>query len=189
MIAASENIFEVVLVSQDGDGVPHVAPFGIRHRAGQIHIAPYRPSKSLDNLLSTGKATINMTDDVRVIAGALTHHECWQLHQVAESWILDSALSYQQLKLNRVVEDEVRPSLYFDIVDSRTLKPFLGYNRAQNAVLELAIMVSRIKLIPLQKISQAMKTLQVAIDKTAGERERQAWQWLCDCIHEHEQMS
>lgn len=185
MSSPKEAIFEAIIVSQDITGQPHVAPFGIRHREGKVHIAPYRPSKTLDNLLASGKATLNITDDVRVFAGALTHYPCWQLSQKDDAWVLDSALNYQQLRLSKVEQDAVRPSLYFDVTKTCILKPFQGYNRAQNAVVELAILISRINRIPLQEIEQTITTLEIQINKTAGERELQAWQWLCDYLKQH----
>ena len=40
-------------------------------------------------------------------------------------------------------------------------------------------------MLPIEKINQEMQYLQIAIDKTAGERELQAWQWLVDRISNH----
>jgi uncharacterized protein len=45
--------------------------------------------------------------------------------------------------------------------------------------------VSRLHMLPVEKITQEMQYLQIAIDKTAGERELQAWQWLVDCVNNH----
>jgi uncharacterized protein len=61
----------------------------------------------------------------------------------------------------------------------------MGFNRAQAAVIELAVLVSRLHMLPVEKITQEMQYLQIAIDKTAGERELQAWQWLVDCVNNH----
>ena len=49
--------------------------------------------------------------------------------------------------------------------------PFRGFNRAQAAVLEAAILVSRLHLLPERKIRSELEYLEVAIGKTAGEKE------------------
>ena len=189
MSTQAEAIYELIVVSEDPQGNPHVATFGIRRRAGQVLIAPYKPSTSLDNLLNQKVATLNMTDDVRVFAGALTNHHCWQLSRRNEAWLLDSALSYQRLALHHVEQDEVRPRLYFDVIENAQLGSFAGYNRAQHAVIELSVLVSRLHLLPISEIKQEMQSLQRVVEKTAGEREWQAWQWLVDKIAEYSELS
>ena len=161
-----EKINEIILITENSDGSPHIAPFGMRERDGFILIAPFRPSTSLDNLLSGRSATINTTDDVRVFAGALTGRRQWPGNKQGLNWVLDSALSYQALKLVKVEEDAQRPHLYFEVTKEKNLRPFKGYNRAQAAVLELCVLVSRLSMLPLEKVTSEMTYLQIAIDKT-----------------------
>jgi hypothetical protein len=40
-------------------------------------------------------------------------------------------------------------------------------------------------MLPAEKIEREIAYLQIAIDKTAGPRERQAWEWLMQRIAEH----
>jgi hypothetical protein len=55
---------------------------------------------------------------------------------------------------------------------------FMGLNRAQAAVVEGAVLVSRLHMLALEKIDSEMAYLQIAIDKTAGAGEHEAWGWL-----------
>jgi hypothetical protein len=52
-------------------------------------------------------------------------------------------------------------------------------------VIELAVLVSRLTRLPKEKVQSERQYLQIAIDKTAGERELQAWAWLTDKIDNH----
>lgn len=45
-------------------------------------------------------------------------------------------------------------------------------------MLEAAILVSRLHRLPAEKVQLEMEYLRIAVDKTAGEREREAWGWL-----------
>jgi hypothetical protein len=180
-----EKINEIILISENADGTPHIAPFGIRERGELLLIAPFRPSASLDNLISRRPATINTTDDVRVFAGALTGRRQWPVSKLDGAWVLSSALSFRSIKLAKVEEDEQRPHLYFDVKKEGNLKPFRGYNRAQVAVIELCVLVSRLNRLPLEKILAEMEYLQIAIDKTAGEQELEAWGWLLEAVENH----
>ena len=63
-----------------------------------------------------------------------------------------------------------------------THAPFRGLNRAKAAVLEAAILVSRLSMLPREKIDGEIAYLRIAIDKTAGPEEREAWDWLMDAV-------
>lgn len=180
-----EKIDEIILITECEDGSPHIAPFGIRERDGLILIAPFKPSTSLTNMLAGRPVTLNTTDDVRVFAGALTGRRSWPVSKQDDAIVLSSALSYQRLKLVKVEDDEVRPNLYFEVLKQSNLKPFRGYNRAQAAVIELCVLVSRLNRLPIEKIEAEMAYLQIAIDKTAGEQEFEAWTWLLEAVENH----
>jgi uncharacterized protein len=181
----SEKINEIILITECEDGSPYIAPFGVRERDGLILIAPFRPSVSLDNLLSGRRATINTSDDVRVFAGALTGRRHWKVQDIAGALVLESALAYKTLKLEKVENDTQRPQLYLKVIREEMLKPFQGYNRAQAAVLELCVLVSRLNMLPIEKISSEMDYLRIAIEKTAGDIELEAWGWLVEAVENH----
>ena len=70
-------IFETIISTVDTQGNAHVSPFGIQMQQGLVIISPYKPSITLDNILATQHAVVNLTDDVRVFAGALTGRSAW----------------------------------------------------------------------------------------------------------------
>ena len=63
-----------------------------------------------------------------------------------------------------------------------THAPFGGFNRAQAAVIELAILVSRLDRLPPEKILTEIAYLKIAVDKTAGRKELEAWTWLMERV-------
>ena len=58
--------------------------------------------------------------------------------------------------------------------------PFQGFNRAQAAILEAAILVSRLHMLPRDRIERELAYLRSAVEKTAGLREVEAWSWLTE---------
>jgi uncharacterized protein len=181
-------IYETIITSTSLEGETHIAPFGIQWLDGKVLISPFRPSTTLQNIQATGYAVLNLTDDVRVFAAAIAKRK-EQFATVSVSIPqysrLKDCLAHHVLKLEHIEEEDVRPKLIMTVVDSETHKPFAGFNRAQAAVIELAVLVSRLHMLPIEKITQEMQYLQIAIDKTAGERECEAWQWLVDRINNH----
>lgn len=180
----TEMIYEAIVISTDAMGNPYIAPFGVRERDGFVLIAPFRPSTTLDNLLNQKTATLNLTDDVRVFAGSLTGRRVWptQPADMINGIRLEAALAHLELVLDKVNNDELRPELYFKVVHEANHQPFRGFNRAQAAVIELSVLVSRLNRLPIEKIKAEMAYLEIAINKTAGERELEAWTWLVERV-------
>ena len=177
-------IFETIISTVNSQGDVHVTPFGIQMQDGLVVISPYKPSATLENILVTQHAVMNLTDDVRVFAGALTRRQAWSLTPAEKvmGYRLTETLAHKELKLVDVREDETRPKLLMDVVHEAQHLPFQGFNRAQVAVLELAVLASRLNLLAKEKVLSEMQYLQIAIDKTAGERELQAWGWLTEKV-------
>lgn len=180
-------IYETVVVTQDRDGNSNIAPLGVREEGEFLVLAPFRPSTTLQNLSTTGEAVVNMTDDVAVIAGCLTGRKEWPLVPVTHvcGARLSNALAHVECRVDHVEEDDKRPRFFCRRVHEQTHAPFKGFNRAQAAVLELAILTSRLHMLPQDKIDREIEYLQIAIDKTAGERERMAWGWLQERVAAH----
>jgi hypothetical protein len=119
-----------------------------------------------------------------VFAGALTGHRPWPTLPCRriEGVYLEQALAHSELEITCFDDDDPRSCFYGQVVEEVTHAPFRGFNRAQSAVIEAAILVSRLGMLPEDKIRDEVRYLQIGIDKTAGDRELEAWGWLMDKI-------
>lgn len=180
-------IREVIVTTQSPEGLPHIAPMGVWEEDGLVMLAPFRPSRTLDNVLARSVAVVNACDDVRIFAGCLTGRHDWPLiaGETRGTLRLRDAVSHQELQLERVDEDEQRPKLRCRVMREEAHRPFLGFNRARAAVLECAILASRLHMLPADKIRAELLYLTIAIQKTAGPTEREAWGWLLEKIEVH----
>jgi hypothetical protein len=173
-------IRETIVTTADARGRVHIAPIGLIAERDGFVIAPFRPSTTLDNLLAVPFAVANYTDDVRIFAGCLTGRHDWPT--VASDHVpvprLERALAHAELAVSQVTEDPQRPRFHCRVVHGASHAAFQGFNRAQAAVIEAAILVSRLHLLPRQKVEAEIAYLEIAIDKTAGDAEREAWGWL-----------
>ncbi|HEX6843031.1 MAG TPA: DUF447 domain-containing protein [Stellaceae bacterium] len=177
-------IIESIIITLGADGAAHIAPMGVIWRDDHPILAPFRPSTTLDNLRHSGSAVINHTDDVRVFAGCLTGRRDWPLKAAEriDGRVLQNALAHQELRVDRVEDDDQRPRFHCRVVLEAAHGTFKGFNRAQAAVIEAAILVSRLHMLPRDKIEREMAYLEIAVSKTAGPREREAWGWLTERI-------
>lgn len=177
-------IRETIITTLNENNSVHIAPMGVREIDGLLVIAPFKPSTTLDNLKRTGQAVVNFTDDVRVFAGCLTGRYDWPTVSVSviTGQRLENTLTHLELEVSRSEDDKLRPRFFCEIRHQEIHRPFMGFNRAKSAVLELAILVSRLHMLPPEKIDAEIKYLEIAIEKTAGDKEREAWNWLIDKI-------
>ncbi|BDI06604.1 DUF447 domain-containing protein [Sphaerotilus microaerophilus] len=195
MTAPNDVIYETLVTTESPDGVLHIAPMGVRYRSAQrgnqavdqVVVMPFRPSTTLDNLLATRRAVLNIVTDTRLFAGCVTGRREWPSVALAggRGRRLSVALRHLALELSDVQEDPLRPVLTLDVCEDLTHAPFPGLNRAQAAVIEGAVLVSRLHLLPLARIEQEMAIGQTAIDRTASAAEHEAWGWLCEAVAYH----
>ncbi|WP_028223316.1 DUF447 domain-containing protein [Paraburkholderia oxyphila] len=177
-------IHETVVTTCSADGTPHVAPMGARFERGNVVLMPFTPSTTYDNIMASGCAVMNFTTDVRVFAGCVTGRRSWPTlpASTVPCVRLAGTLAHAELRLVDAGGDPGRPVLTLRRVAEASHAPFTGFNRAQAAVIEAAVLVSRLHLLPREKIETEMAWHTIAIEKTAGPAEREAWQWLTAAV-------
>jgi uncharacterized protein len=180
-------IRECVVTSVDTHGRVHLAPLGLIAAADRWVIAPFRPSTTLDNLRAVPFAVANYIDDVRIFAGCLTGRRDWPLTKIEGFPVprLAAALTHAELAVDHVEEQEQRPRFQCRLLRQEQHAAFTGLNRAKAAVLELAVLASRLDFLPREKIENEIAYLQIAVDKTAGPEEIEAWTWLAEKVAAH----
>ena len=171
MVRLTAKIHEVIVTTKNADGTAHHAPMGVSEVNGYFQIKPFKPSTTYNNLMRHRSCSINYTDDVRVF-------------EKIDSLYLTNALSHTEIAIQNVDDDDPRACFYGDVVHEQQHGLFRGYNRAQSAVIEAAILVSRLSMLPEQKIRDEINYLIIGMEKTAGEREWEAWGWLMEKVRE-----
>jgi hypothetical protein len=177
-------IRETIVTTVSARGLVQIAPLGIIADGEGWIIAPFRPSTTLENLRAVPFAVANHTDDVRVFAGCLTGRAVWPTAASVQVPVprLGTALAHAELAVERVTEDAQRPRFHCRVVHRASHAPSWGFNRAQAAVIEAAILTSRMRMLPREKVESEIAYLEVAVAKTAGPAEEEAWGWLMEKV-------
>ena len=180
-------IRETIVTTMSQSGALHITPFGIIADGAGWVIAPFHPSVTIDNLRAVPFCVANYTDDVRIFAGCLTGRRDWPT--VASDKVpvprLAAALAHAELAVASVTEDAQRPRFHCRVMHRASHAPFEGLNRAKAAVVEAAILVSRLDMLARDKVEQEMAYLATAVSKTAGPAEQEAWDWLLARVRAH----
>ena len=169
-------IIETIVTSLDPNGALNCAPMGVEWDEETIVIKPFVDTTTFRNLVATGAAVVNLTDDVLLFAqGAigsvvLPHGPA----AVVRGAVLDAACSWREVSVVSIDATPPRSRIVTRVVHRGARREFLGFNRARHAVLEAAIVATRTHLIPAEEIRAEFARLQVIVDKTAGPREQEA---------------
>jgi len=183
-------ILEGIVTTQNGDGVLNVAPMGpiVDVQMTTLHLCPFQTSTTYKNLKQHPEGVLHVVDDVLLLAkaaiGMLSEQpETFSAEQINGA-VLKSACRWYEFKITEIDDREERTNIHAKIVHSGRLKDFFGFNRAKHAVLEAAIMATRIGILPSDEIKQEFERLSIIVGKTAGEQEFEAFgvlQSYLDC--------
>ena len=179
---------ETIVTTKNIDNSIKISPLGIYIDEEILRIKPFKPSISLDNILRNKSGVINYVDDVRVFASCIVKNdlkiELTKVDKIDCSRI-KSAVSHTEFIIDHVKDDNLRPTIICKPVNEEIHRMYYGLNRAKSAVLELCILASRLGIIDDEKIKNEIKYLNIAIEKTAGESEIEAWLWLNEYINKY----
>ena len=122
------RIVETIVTTTNEAGDAHIAPLGLIAEGARWVIAPFRPSRTLDNLRAVPFAVASHTDDVRVFAGCLTGRKSWPTRAAdkVRGVVLEGAISHWELAVDSVTEDGVRPRFVCRVVHTGQSSPVGG---------------------------------------------------------------
>lgn len=180
-------ILEGVVTTVDESGQPHVAPMGplVDLRMERFVLRPYRQSRTYANLKRTREGVFHVSDDVELFARAAVDQffapPLFLEMENVSGFILADACRWYAFRVATLFDEEERTTIECQVVSHGRLRDFLGFNRAKHAVLEAAILATRIEFLPPAEIWSEMQRLGVIVEKTAGDQERRAF----DFLHEY----
>ena len=189
LLGEDGRIVEGILTTINEDGSVNIAPMGpiVDQEFQQFVLRPFQTSTSYQNLKRTGQAVFHVTDDVGLFAqAALAKPRPMPAMEPAlavEGFVLTDTCRWYALQVHRLDDSQLRTTIEASCVDQGNQREFLGFNRAQHAVLEAAILATRVHLLPADEILSELKRLESPVTKTASRREQQAF----DFIYKHVQ--
>lgn len=181
-------ILEGIVTSIDPAGLVNFAPMGpyVEPSFETLRLRPYKTSRTYQNLKANGQGVFHVVDDVLLLAQAAIG----SLNQLPEIFpaekirgqVIKSACRWYEFEVTELDESQDRTNIIARVVHMGRLRDFVGFNRAKHAVLEAAILATRVHLLKRDYILQEYDRLQVPLEKTAGAAELEAFALLRDFI-------
>jgi hypothetical protein len=169
----------------------NVAPMGpvVDEGLTRFLLRPFQTSTTFRNLQVHPEGVIHVVDDVLLIArgaiGALVEPPPTRPARVVRGQVLQEACRSFEFRVLSCDARQPRSEIAVEIVHSETHRDFWGFNRAKHAVLEAAILATRLHLLPPDEVRAELRRLESPVQKTAGPRELEAFALLQAYVARH----
>jgi len=177
-------IIETIFSTLDAVGQPNFAPMGVLWGEEEITVRPFRQTQTCRNLLTTGHGVVNLTDDVLAFVqsalydAVLPHFPASAVPGV----VFQGACSWRELAVVAVAGTAERAQVRCQVVTKGWQRDFLGFCRAKSAVIEAAILATRLHLYDSKAVFEALERYDEIIHKTGDEAERAALQHVREFV-------
>lgn len=181
-------IVETIFSTVDEDGKPNFAPMGILWGDEYVTVRPYRNTQTCRNLLSNGYGVANITDNV------LAYVQCGLYRVVlphipakaVRGIVYEEACSWMEVEVFSRSGSDDRAELQCRVRHTERRKDFLGFCRAGNAVVEAAILATRVALYDRETVSPKLLHYGEIVGKTGDEDEKEAMRLIYEYVRKVE---
>jgi hypothetical protein len=173
-------ILEGIVTTLGPDDVLNVAPMGPLFEGdwSRFALRPFQTSTTFRNLKARGEGVLHVTDDVLLLAKAAIGPVLDAVTRPADvvaGRILLSSAHYYEFRVIAIDDSAERSTIRVETVGSGRLRDLFGLNRAKHAVVEAAILATRLGLVPIDAVRSEFARLSPLISKTGGPAEREAF--------------
>jgi uncharacterized protein len=183
-------IVEGVITSRNEAGEVNISPMGptVDRTLETFVLRPFPSSRTARNLDRLRYGVFHITDDVELLVraaiGKWESHPACRAHENLPVDILEDACRWYAFHVEQLDRREPRWRLECRVVEKGWHRDFLGFNRAKHAVVEGAILATRVAILPREEIQQEMARLEIPVAKTAGPAEQRAFALLQDYLRD-----
>lgn len=185
-------ILEGIVTTRNRDGTINVSPMGplVDRELTSFLFRPFQTSRTYQNLKRERAGVFHVVDDVLLLARAaidrIDEPPAFLQPEAVAGAVLEDACRWFEFEVASIDDSEPRTSIETRVVHAGELRPFWGFNRAKHAVLELAVLSTRLFLVSREEAETEVARLSVAIEKTAGDREQEAFDLLRRYISDYD---
>ena len=182
-------ILESIVTTISADGSINIAPMGPHFKDEPANptidffeLRPFTTSQTFQNIKDTGCGVLHVTDDALLFAraaiGKLENQPDTHPAKKIHGSILSDCCRWYEFTAKFLESSSNRATIQCQVVASGRNRDFFGFNRAKHAVIEAAILATRVDFIPVDAILEQMIPLRTIVEKTGGAGEHEAFELL-----------
>jgi hypothetical protein len=173
-------IIETLVTTKNQDGSLNLAPMGPTYQGSweRFELRPFDSSTTLANLQRTGEGILHITDNARMMAlaaiGGLRELPPGVAGKRVDVMAIQDACCWFEFKVDFIELTGPRANVSCRTVHQHRQRDFLGFNRARHAVVEAAILATRINFLPAEEVAAQYRQYRALVNKTGGPEEIEA---------------
>ena len=185
-------ILEGVVTTVSSAGQVNIAPMGPRllddpyAAPRRFLLRPFPTAQTCRNLQAHGEGVLHVTDDVLLLAkaalGVVDPPPALEPAARVRGWVLSDACRWYEFRVTSCDDRSERVCFEAEVIHTGRGRDFFGLNRAMHAVVEAAILATRMAFLPREEIEAEYRKLAVLVEKTGGPREQEAFAFLQEYI-------
>jgi hypothetical protein len=182
-------IIETIFSTLDEARKANFAPMGIVWDQESVIVRPFRSTQTCRNLISSHHGVANLSDNV------LAYVQCGLFDTTLPSFpaitvpgvVFQGTCSWLELEVTGHGGSDERAEFQCRVLHKGRQRDFLGFCRAGNAVIEMAILATRLAFCDRKQVLNDLNHYMKIVEKTGGETEKQAMQLIYDYIQKREE--
>lgn len=177
-------IIETIFSTVNETGEPNFAPMGLIWGDEFITVLPFRNTRTCRNLAASGYGVANLSDDVLAYVRCGLYKEALPNFpaKAVPGIVFSGTCTWRELELVSKGGSDDRAELRCRVLYEGRQKDFLGFCRAANAVLEAAILATRLELDEGKALDEKLRFYMKIIEKTGGDSEKRAMRLVQDFV-------
>jgi hypothetical protein len=151
-----------------------------------FELRPFNTSRTFANLKRTRSGVVHVTDDVGLIAQSaigklIPLPEFFPAEKITGQVIANTCRWYE-FQVEYIDENSARTNINCKTLHTGRIRDFWGFNRAKHAVIEAAILATRLDFLPREEIQEQFQRLETIVSKTGSAQESKAFQLLSEHV-------
>jgi len=181
-------ILESIVTTINQDGSVNVSPMGptVNGDLKNFELRPFNTSQTFANLKRTRSGVVHVTDDVGLIAqsaiGKLAPPPEFFPAKKILGQVIATTCRWYEFQVDYIDENNARTNINCKTLHTGRVRDFWGFNRAKHAVIEAAIMATRLDFLPREEIQGQFQRLETIVLKTGSNQESKAFKLLSEHV-------
>lgn len=181
-------ILESIVTTINQDGSVNVSPMGptVNGDLKKFELRPFKTSQTFANLKRTRAGVVHVTDDVGLIAqsaiGKLAPPPEFFPAKKILGQVIATTCRWYEFQVDYIDENNARTNINCKTLHTGRVRDFWGFNRAKHAVIEAAIMATRLDFLPREEIQGQFQRLETIVLKTGSNQESKAFKLLSEHV-------
>jgi hypothetical protein len=174
-------IIETVVSTVNENKEPHFAAVGVEFMQEKAVFNLYKKSRTFSNLKNKGSGIINLVDKAEYLLKAAVGSTEIDFSRVGEKelYYLTDCCNYYQFRLINIEDQAEKYLVKVEITAAEENRKYIGFNRANNLLVEAAVIASRIGITKTKNdLRQFINQNRRVINKTGDKNTQELLKFL-----------